>query len=504
MACKESEGKCFTFLWKLENISFCLQKKGERIESPAFTVDAIDQTRWKLWLYPRGEKDGNHIGYFLHREADSKSPDKVEIKYELAFIAKDESVLQSWNTKNYVFSKDSGRGVGRVIFEKREDVFISRRSAFLPQDTLTASCRMWKCDGEMTEDVRCTARTRIGVQRRSFLWNVENFSTLESDEKYTCQIKSLENDAPLMSVDLSLTGGLSSSEIIRFELSLQDQTIKFASLQLSLLDASGNRVECNEDEFWFDNHVKCKQFTFIFTKKKLLAKKSTYLPDDVLSLHWEWVFSKGVVLEETDEVRYGSTTFENKISDDQNANNEKIVPLLHTFNDNLKSLYDEHFFSDIKLKTSTSVFPAHKVILGASSSVFKAMFLSDMKEKDSDCVDIQDLSDDAVRRMLLYIYTARVEDLTWESASNLYVIADMYAVLSLKNICSSFLKNNLSPGNACEVLLLADFHADCDLKSAVQDYILKYDKDIINSDEWKLLMETNGKLAAETLCLRYK
>ncbi|GBM11958.1 Speckle-type POZ protein B [Araneus ventricosus] len=502
MACKESEGKCFTFLWKVENMSFCLQKNGERIESPAFVVDAIEKTKWKLWLYPRGARDGNYIGYFLNREADSKGADKIEIKYELAFIAKDGSILVSKGIVKDTFPK--GEEFGYNVFQKREDVYISKRSTFLPQNTLRARCKIWKGVGEMTEDVRCTAYTRIGVEKRNFLWNVKNFSTLESEKKFTYQMKSTENDMPLMSVDLSLTGGLNSGEIIRFDTSLQDKTIKFSTLRLSLIDASGNKVECNEDGFWFDSLLKYKQFTFFFTKKKLLAKKSMYLPDDVLSLIWEWTFSKGVVLEEIEEVQYGSVNTEDNIPDDKNVNNEMKVPFSHTLNDNLKSLYDKQFLCDVKLKTNTGIFPAHKIILSASSSVFNAMFSSDMKEKDSDFVNIDDLSDDAVRRMLLYIYTARMEDVTWESASNLYVAADKYAILSLKDICSSYLKDNLSPGNACEVLLLADFHADDDLKSGVQNYILKHDTDIINSDEWKVLMETNGKLAAETLCLRYK
>ncbi|GBM11960.1 Speckle-type POZ protein [Araneus ventricosus] len=487
MASKESEEKCFTFMWKLENISYCLQKKGERIESLSFVVDAIDETKWTLWLYPRGARDGNYIGYFLMRDADSKGAAKVEIKYELAFTAKDGSVLISNPILKQDFSKDAV--FGNPEFQTRDNVFISRRSVFLSQDTLRVRCKIWKSAGEMTEDVRCTSRTHIGVEKRSFLFTVKNFSTLEPEKKCTYQIKSVENDAPLISVDLSLTGGLSSEEIIRFELSLHDQTIKFATLQLYLIDASGNRVECNHDEFCFDSPVKYQQFTFFFTKKKLLAKKSIYLPYDILSLHWEWAFSKGVVLEETEEVQYGSSTSENKIPGLKNVNNEKMVPLSHTFDEKLKSFYDKQFLCDVKLKTNTGIFPAHKIILSASSTVFEAMFSNDMKEKDSNCVNIKDLSDDTISRILLYIYTSRMEDVTWESASQLYVAADKYAILSLRNVCSSYLKDNLYPSNACEVLLLADFHGDGELKQSAQDYILKYDEDIINSDEWKLLMK---------------
>ncbi|GBM11946.1 Speckle-type POZ protein B [Araneus ventricosus] len=499
MASKE---KCFTFTWKLENISYCLEGKDEAIYSPDFVLDSIDETKWCLGLYPRGKDDGNHIGFYLFRDEDSKGAARVEIKYEPAFIAEDGSVLKSYGALKTDFPKNTGRGFPQ--FETLKDVFVTKRSTFLPQDTLIARCKIWKSDGEMAEDVRCFARTRIGVQKRSFLWNVNNFSTLEPVKKYTYQIKSIERDSPLMSIDLSLSLGLTSKETICFELTLQDQTKTFSTLRLSLIDASGNIVECNQEEFWYEDPSKSQEFKFFFTKNKLMAMENSYLPDDILSLHWEWTFSEGVVSERIEEVQYAFLNSESKFSNAENINNKNMISLSYTLNDSLKSLYDESFLCDVKLMTKTCTFNAHKIILSASSSVFKAMFSSDMKEKDSNFVNIEDLSDDTISRMLVYVYAARIEDLTWERASHLYVAADKYAILGLKNICSSYLKDNLSPSNACEVLLLSDFHSDVDLKSAVQNYILNNIKYVVNCDEWKLLMETNGKLAAETVCLQYK
>ncbi|GBM11938.1 Speckle-type POZ protein B [Araneus ventricosus] len=498
MACEE---KCFTFIWKLENVSYCVEGKDEAIYSPEFVVDSINETKWFLGLYPRGEEDGNYIGFFLFRGPDSKGAVPKKMKFEFAFINNNGSVLTSRKAAINDFLESEGHGFPDLA--EREEVFNTKRSAFLPQDILTARCRIWKSDGEMAEDVRCFARTRIGVQRISFFWNVKNFSTLESGEKYTYQMKSVAHDKQSISANLSLTEGLGSEKSIRFELIHQDQAIKFSTLQLSLVDASRNRVNCNRDEFWFQDPSKSKELKFCFTKNKLMEMKNSYLPDDILSLHWEWAFSKGVVSNEIENFQYSYTGSDFNASNAQNMNNQKMMPISYSLNDNLKSLYDENFLCDVKLKTSTSIFPAHKIILSASSSVFKAMFSNDMKENGSNCVDIEDLSDDTINRMLLFMYTTRVEDLTWERASHLYAASDKYAILSLKDICSSYLKDNLSPSKACEVLLLSDSHADSDLKCAVQDYILKHGKQI-NSDEWKLLMETNAKLAAETVCLQFK
>ncbi|KAF8771295.1 TD and POZ domain-containing protein 5 [Argiope bruennichi] len=502
MAWKEGERKCFTFIWKLENIRYCVQKKGELIISPPFEVGEIEGTIWTLGLYPRGKEVGNYIGFFLYRDINSKGEIDPEIQYELHFVANDGSVLKSFDVTKYAIPKGTGYGLDKFV--KREDVFLTKRSEFLPQNTLTVRCKIWKCTRELLQDVCCSARTRIGAEKRSFLWKIENFSALEIDKKYSYLLKSFVNNKQLITLDLSVTGGLSCEEIIRFQFVLQDQSIKFSALCLHLVDAYGNKVQCNQDEFWFDTQNKYKQFSFLFTRQQLKAKKSVYLPDDVLSLHWDWTFSKGIVLEEIEEVQQGCTRTENEISDAGNVNNEIKIPFSDNFNDNLKSLYDASFLCDVKLKTSTNVYPAHKVVLSASSSVFKAMFSNDMKEKFSSCVDINDFSDDTINRMLLFIYNTRVEDLTWETASQLYVAADKYAILGLKNICSSYLKDNLSLNNACEALLLSDLYTDGDLKSVVQGYILGHIQNIVNTAKWKILMETNAKLAAETLCLQYK
>ncbi|GBM17853.1 hypothetical protein AVEN_43545-1 [Araneus ventricosus] len=111
------------------------------------------------------------------------------------------------------------------------------------------------------------------------------------------------------------------------------------------------------------------------------------------------------------------------------------------------------------------------------------MFSSDTKEKNSGHVDITNFEDDTVHRMLLYIYTDSLENLQFECTSKLYAAADKYQILSLKSRCSSFLKENLHPTNACGALVLAVLHNDDDLKSSAQDYNLRQPKQGFFSQE---------------------
>ncbi|GFU61313.1 hypothetical protein TNCV_5033581 [Trichonephila clavipes] len=125
------------------------------------------------------------------------------------------------------------------------------------------------------------------------------------------------------------------------------------------------------------------------------------------------------------------------------------------------------------------------------------MFLDDMK-KLKGSVDIVDLDDDTVRRMLLYMHTDSIEDLEWESALRLYEAADKYEILFLRKECSVFLVGLLSPTNACDALVLAGRHQDNDFK-VVQKYIVDCDKSVFCSEEWKNFMKDNCELAAETM-----
>ncbi|GIY21593.1 hypothetical protein CEXT_624011 [Caerostris extrusa] len=155
----------FRFLWTIENFSYCWQKKSERIASPPFVVDALDDSEWKLWLCPRGDKDGNYIACFLYRENDSSGPDNIEIEYELAFLAADGAVLVSKGLKR-VFNKGIYRGFD---LEKRQVVFSAKKDEFLPRDTLTVRCRLWRNDRRRVETTQFFARTVIKVDRRFLL-----------------------------------------------------------------------------------------------------------------------------------------------------------------------------------------------------------------------------------------------------------------------------------------------------------------------------------------------
>ncbi|GFY58073.1 hypothetical protein TNIN_384561 [Trichonephila inaurata madagascariensis] len=204
--------------------------------------------------------------------------------------------------------------------------------------------------------------------------------------------------------------------------------LKLFTFRLHRVDSSGDRTECldNEVTLW---EGQSSLYELNFSKEQLMTNKNQYLPNDVLQLLCECAITIGIVWEGTENITFGcpSSIQEGNLTSDD-LKSKMLLDSTRILKENLKSSYKENLLCDTKLKTKTGSFPAHKNILSARSPVFKAMFTHDMKEKNSECVDIEDLDDETVQRLLLYIYTTTLQDLRWDSACNLYAAADKYEI----------------------------------------------------------------------------
>ncbi|GBN29037.1 TD and POZ domain-containing protein 5 [Araneus ventricosus] len=453
-----------TFLWKIENLSHCCMKKGEIIDRPAFISNALEDTKWSLLLYPMGGTDENYVDCFLYRERDCRGPKVIEANYQIAILNKDGSFLTERTKSNCILKKGEY------------------------SDTLTVQCTIWKKDETPVKTEHIFARTVFKVTRRSFVWRIDEFSTLNPG------FRNKFRDG-LIRFDLVFHEKLDLVKKLDIDIISFNESIKYFSFKISIVNSEGEKENCGVHEY-FAGELKKGVLSIPLFSKMMMENKTRYLQNDVLLLDCEYVSSNGAVLHEV--FRRGITFPKVTKMVIENKTSQQTAVLAN----DLKSVYNDGIFSDTKLRTPTQTFPVHKIILAARSPVFRRMFSNDMKENSSGHVDITDLENDTIHRMLLYIYTDTLEDLQLENACKLYMAADKYEILSLKNKCSSFLKENLCPTKVCDVLVLADLHQDDDLKSFVKDYILNHDKEVFRSQEWKDFMDTNLKLAADIMYRR--
>ncbi|KAF8787710.1 Speckle-type POZ protein like [Argiope bruennichi] len=480
-----------TFLWKIENINHCWLEMKEPIESPPFIADALEGTKWSLRLYPMGLTDKNYVCFDILRKRKCNGPEDIRINFQLVALDKDELYLTERTATKCDFKKSVGKGY--PTFESREKIFITEREAFLPDDTLTLQCTIWNEGQKPVNPKYLYARTVFKVNRRSFVWKIDNFSALTSGMN-----NKFKDD--LIEFDFDIKEGLDLEKKLVVKNISYDESLKYISFTVNVIDSEKKKKILGSQEYFADD-LKEGVLPTLLNLKTLLENKRLYFPDDVLHLDCEYTYSNGDILFE----HCGSRIiFQNKKNDGTECSSENNINQKESLNaaelvKDLKSICNNAIFSDSELRTSTQTFPTHMAILSARSPVFKSMFSHDMKEKNRRHVDITDLDDETIHQMLLYIYMNSVEAQQLESVSKLYVAADKYQILSLKSKCASFLKENLCPTKACEVLLLADLHSDKDLKSFVNDYILKHDKEVFGSQEWKDFMDTNLKLAADIM-----
>ncbi|GFY45130.1 speckle-type POZ protein-like [Trichonephila inaurata madagascariensis] len=169
----------------------------------------------------------------------------------------------------------------------------------------------------------------------------------------------------------------------------------------------------------------------------------------------------------------------------------------------LMHLFDEasSSFADVELKCESFTIPAHKGILASRSPVFSAMFKNEMRESRETTVYITDISISTLRTMLAYIYTSRINDITMSNAQDLLYAADKYQLTRLKNICSEYLKNNVSDQNVLNLLEFGDFF-DRESKEFAMNFICNKVAEfsiLENTQEWKRLRKEQTELAMEVL-----
>ncbi|CAF1256591.1 unnamed protein product [Rotaria sp. Silwood1] len=149
------------------------------------------------------------------------------------------------------------------------------------------------------------------------------------------------------------------------------------------------------------------------------------------------------------------------------------------------------------ISTTTTTFYAHRSILSARSPVFAAMFSHSMLEDQNSTIEITDLQAETVRCLLEYIYTSNVEEINEHNAIEIFKAADKYELEFLKQKAELIMINSLSISNCTMLFIVADLHNAIELKKRILNFIMRNIIEIIETDDWRLLVEQHPVLATE-------
>lgn len=142
----------------------------------------------------------------------------------------------------------------------------------------------------------------------------------------------------------------------------------------------------------------------------------------------------------------------------------------------LYRMFDDGLHCDVTISTSNGSIGAHKAILSARSPVFESMFIHDLSEKESSIINIDDMSLEACKALLSYIYGQIDYDEFQKHRVALLRASDKYDIRDLKEACEESLLEDIDTKNVLERLQDAwTYHLPC-LKRGCLKYLLDFGK----------------------------
>ena len=156
-----------------------------------------------------------------------------------------------------------------------------------------------------------------------------------------------------------------------------------------------------------------------------------------------------------------------------------------------KELFLNSKYTDVTIKVKDEIFNCHKCILGARSPFFAVMMESDMKEKNTGVVEIDDFEPTTFKEFLLYLYTGNKNHLSMKNVMELYKMGIMYVMEDLVECCTEHIEKNITIENFYDFFLLSQLHNDSKINDAAICFFLKNSKAITESEEWLELLSKN-------------
>lgn len=428
------------------------------------------------------------------------------------------------NNFNYLYSILDSEGTLLTWTEVKDDsqsalvrmdeLLGPRKTSFLPNNTLTIQCRIFKKGEAFSSPLLRYMRTRIQSHTYVSKWEIIDFLLLPTPRHKEFLIMTDHG------LKLNVTLILDAENKYQFSVCASSMFQRVSAIcKVRALDATtGKKIMFAESEHCFRCKSKPWQFSPFFEKGLLMHDFSNlFMPNRTLTLIFEITLSTGVA--EYSRMEDSPTKIQGTDSAAQSSSStppKTVDKCLHgntngscdTLSRDLLKLYETGILSDCNLRVGDATFPVHKQVLCARSPKFGAMFTASRKRKWGEIeivdIEIEDADESTLRRMIRFMYTdALPKDLDWNEISKLYVAADKYKLKSLRDRCAAFLKSGVCVSNVCEILVLADSHNDVDLKSAILDFIMQNHMQVIDTEQWKKLEDENSKLTSETFRALY-
>ena len=125
----------FSYVWTINNFSFCREEVGETLKSSTFSAGSSDKLKWCLRVNPKGldEESKDYLSLYLLLVSCCKSEVRAKFKFSI-LNAKGEETKAMESQRAYKFVQGKDWGFKKFI---RRDFLLDEANGLLPDDKLT-------------------------------------------------------------------------------------------------------------------------------------------------------------------------------------------------------------------------------------------------------------------------------------------------------------------------------------------------------------------------------
>ncbi|XP_021290442.1 BTB/POZ and MATH domain-containing protein 2-like isoform X2 [Herrania umbratica] len=168
--------------------------------------------------------------------------------------------------------------------------------------------------------------------------------------------------------------------------------------------------------------------------------------------------------------------------------------------------------ADVKFEVDGEIFDAHKLVLAARSPVFRAQLFGPLKDRNTQCIRVEDMEAPIFKALLHFIYWDDLPDMEelvgstskWAStlvAQHLLAAADRYAIERLRLLCEAKLCESVTINTVATTLALAEQHHCLHLKAVCLKFVALPEnlRAVMQTDGFEYLKESCPTVLTELL-----
>ena len=147
-------------------------------------------------------------------------------------------------------------------------------------------------------------------------------------------------------------------------------------------------------------------------------------------------------------------------------------------------------FNDVTIEAGAESIAANRMVLPCYSKFFESIFLSPLKEKYQNTVEIKEFDGKAIKVIIDYIYTGSIK-INQENVITLLGVADFLQVGDVKKLCFDHLESSLTVDSCLDVVKAAVLYNNPSPLQQTYDFISDNVDEVIEGDNFKDLSKSD-------------